>query len=172
MYNKGVNNLSDKDSFITLSFSANGYIIETNDDINISEARKQIEIDLEIINRESQWGKTDSIYFDQWWPAPIVDKEKHTIEFGVSLKDFHERVFNRTINRIILTRHGHITINYSLSEKDIAENKSLSDYQKKLDEVTNSLSIAKGYRYQDVDEENDLPSKSRMINLLLSSEIF
>lgn len=171
-YDKNVKQLSDNDSFITLSFSNHGYIIEANENIDIAEARKQIEIDLEIINRESQWGEEGSIYFDQWWPAPVVDKTKDTMEFGVSLKDFHNKAFNRTINRIILTRHGHLALNYSLSEKDIADNQPFSYFQKKLDEVTAAMTIGEGYRYQDVNEDIDMPSRSRMINLLLSSEIF
>ncbi len=171
-YDKNNERFVDGDSFITLSFSDNGYILDSEERIDVHEAKKQIEIDLEIINRESQWDKEDSIYFDNWWPAPTFDKSKHLLEFGVSLKDFHGKVFNRTLNRIILTRFGYVSINYSLSEKDILDAKPLSHFQKKLDEVVNSLDIEAGYRFDDVDENNDMPSRSRMINLLLSSEIF
>lgn len=171
-YPKGNKDFSDKNSFITLSFADSGYIIDSNEPIDVNEAKKQIEIDLEIINRESQWSKEESIYFDRWWPAPTVDKNKHLLEFGVSLKDFHGKVFNRTVNRIILTRFGYLSINYSLSEKDILDDKPLSYFQKNLDEIVAALSIEEGYRFQDVDENNDMPSRSRMINLLLSSEIF
>lgn len=172
LYDKSLDELSDKDSFITLSFAESGYIIDANEPIDVEEAKKQIEIDLEIINRESQWGKEDSIYFDQWWPVPKYDKQRQMLEFGVSLKDFHQKVFNRTVNRIVLTRYGYVSINYSLSERDILDDKPLSHYQKKLDEVSAAMTIKEGYRFQDVDEDNDFPSKSRMINLLLSSEIF
>ncbi len=171
-YDKGHENFTDNDSFITLSFFDSGYIVDSNENIDINEAKKQIEIDLEIINRESQWSKEESIYFDQWWPAPKFDKARHLLEFGVSLKDFNGKVFNRTVNRIILTRFGYVSINYSLSEKDILDNKPLSYFQEKLDEVIAVLDIEAGYRFADVDENNDMPSRSRMINLLLSSEIF
>ncbi|MBS9777443.1 MAG: DUF2167 domain-containing protein [Gammaproteobacteria bacterium] len=171
-YNKDIRELSEKDSFITISFLENGYMIDTQEPIDIVEAQKQIEIDLEIINRESQWGKEDSIYFDQWWPQPKFNSSSNILEFGVSLKDFNQNVFNRTVNRIKLTRFGYISINYSLSEKDIFEKKPLSYYQERLDEVCSAINVKTGYRFKDVDEDNDLPSRSRMINLLLSSEIF
>ncbi len=171
-YDKGNKDFSDSNSFITLSFNDNGYIVDSNEHIDIAEARRQIEIDLEIINRESQWNKEESIYFDRWWPKPTMDTQKHLLEFGVSLKDFHSKVFNRTVNRIVLTRFGYISINYSLSEQDILEDKPLSYFQKNLDEVVAALDIEAGYRFDDVDENNDMPSRSRMINLLLSSEIF
>lgn len=171
-YNKGKKDFSDNDSFLTLSFAETGYIVDSHESIDLAEAKKQIEIDLEIINRESQWSKEESIYFDRWWPRPTLDKSKHTLEFGISLKDFYGKVFNRTINRIVLTRFGYLSINYSLSEQDIYADKPLSYYQKKLDEVFAAILISEGYRYQDIDEENDMPSRSRMINLVLSSEIF
>ncbi len=171
-YDKGNQDFSDSNSFMTLSFNDNGYIIDSNELIDVAEARKQIEIDLEIINRESQWNKEESIYFDRWWPKPTIDMQKHLLEFGVSLKDFHGKVFNRTVNHIILTRFGYVSINYSLSEQDILEDKPLSYFQGKLDEVVAALDIETGYRFEDIDEDNDMPSRSRMINLLLSSEIF
>lgn len=170
--NPSVKSLSDQDSFISLSFSGNGYILDSNETIDLAEAQKQIEIDLEIISRESQWNKEESIYFDQWWPKPQMNPDSHIMEFGVSLKDYQQNVFNRTINRILLTRFGYLSINYSLSEADVSSNKPLSEYQKKLDEVVSVINIDKGYRFIDIDEDNDMPSKSRMINLLLSSEIF
>lgn len=172
IFDKSSKVLSDEVSFMTLSYANHGYIIAANETIDVASARKQIEIDLEIINRESQWTKEESIYFDQWWPIPQVNKMTHTMEFGVSLKDYHQKVFNRTINRIILTRYGHLLINYSLSEADIAAKRPLDYYQKRLDEATKAIQVAQGGRYIDVDEDTDRPSKSRMINLLLSSEIF
>lgn len=171
-FNQNIQTVSDKDSFITLSFSSHGYVLEPTEHIDITEAEKQIAIDLEIINRESQWGEEESIYFDQWWPKPHYNSEKQVLEFGVSLKDYHQKVFNRTLNRLLLTRFGHILINYSLSEQDIADDKPLSAYQTKLDEVEKALNITESFRYQDVNEDTDSPSKSRMINLILSSEIF
>ncbi len=171
-YNKGLEQLSETDSFITMSFSKVGYILDANERIDLAEAKKKIEIDLEILNRESQWGKKDSMYFDQWWPTPVYDIKSNVLEFGVSLKDFHQRVFNRTVNRIKLTRFGYLSVNYSMSEKDILEDKPLSYYRNKLDEICNVVTVKPGYRFQDVDKDNDTPSQSRMINLLLSSEIF
>lgn len=169
---KKINKLSDTDSFVSLSFISHGYVADAEENIDIDEAQKQIEIDLEIINRESQWSAEESIYFGRWWPKPRMDVEKNVLEFGVSLKDFHQKAFNRTLNRLILTRYGHILLNYSLSEADIQADKPLVHYQQKLDEVAASLVVGKGYRYQDVDEDSDLPSRSRLINLILSSEIF
>ena len=172
LHDNTIEQVSDKDSFITVSFLKNGYILDSHEVIDVDEAKKQIEIDLEIINRESQWSKEDSIYFDQWWPTPVIDKKNHTMEFGISLKGFYQKVFNRTLNRIQLARYGYLSINYSLSERDILENKALSHYQKKLDEVLVAITIKKGFRFQDFDENIDIPSKSRLINLLLSAEIF
>ncbi len=171
-FDKSLKKLSDTDSFISLSFTAHGYVADASESIDIDEAQKQIEIDLEIINRESQWSAEESIYFDQWWPKPSIDNEKKYLEFGVSLKDYQQKVFNRTLNRLILTRYGHLLLNYSLSEVDTASDKPLSYYQGKLDEIVNVMHIDKGFRYQDVDEDNDMPSRSRLINLILSSEIF
>ncbi len=171
-FDKALGQLGDKDSFVTLSFIAHGYVADAGERIDANEAKTQIEIDLEIINRESQWNAQDSIYFDKWWPAPTMDVENKVLEFGVSLKDFNQKVFNRTLNRIFLTRYGHILLNYSLSERAIAEGLPVTHYQKKLDEISNALMIVEGYRYQDVDEDNDMPSRSRLINLILSSEIF
>lgn len=171
-FDKKDKSLSDEQSFITLSFSHHGYIMDSKERIDTVEAKKQIEIDLEIINRESQWGAEGSIYFDQWWPEPKFFAENNMLEFGVSLRDYHKKVFNRTLNRLILTRYGHLMLNYSLSENDISIAHPLSYYQKKLDEVLAAITIAPGYRYQDVNDETDNPSRSRMINLILSSEIF
>lgn len=171
-FDKSLPQLTEADSFVSLSSVQHGYIADIEEKINNSEARKQIEIDLEIINRESQWSAEDSIYFDDWWPAPNVDIDRKTLEFGVSLKDFYQQVFNRTLNRLFLTRYGHFSLNYSLSENAIKQAQPLSYYQEKLDEITVSLSILEGYRYEDVDEDNDIPSRSRLINLILSSEIF
>lgn len=171
-FDKQLNQLGDTDSFISLSFVSHGYIINAEESIEVTDAQKQIEIDLEIINREAQWSAEESIYFDRWWPQPGMNQQTKTLEFGVSLKDFHQKVFNRTLNRLILTRYGHILLNYSLSEADIFADKPLSYYQNNLDEVINALTVVKGYRYQDIDEDNDLPSRSRLINLILSSEIF
>lgn len=168
---KGLPIVSDNQSFMTISLWDHGYVDSTGA-IDLSEVQKQIEIDLEIINRESQWGPEESIYFDQWWPKPVVDIKRHTLDFGVSLKDFHQKVFNRTLNRIILTRYGHILLNYSLSEADIFGNKALSYYEGRFDEVMNAMSIQAGYRYEDINEDTDMPSRSKMINLILSSEIF
>lgn len=171
-FDKQLETLGGTDSFITLSFASHGYVADADEHIDIAEAQKQIEIDLEIINRESQWSAEESIYFDRWWPEPKMDKQSKVMEFGVSLKDFHQKVFNRTLNRLILTRYGHILLNYSLSEADILANKPLSYYQQKLSEVTAALTVKESYRYQDVNEDSDLPSRSRLINLILSSEIF
>lgn len=171
-FNKQARTLGDEQSFITLSFSPHGYVMDSQEQIDIAEAQKQIEIDLEIINREAQWGAEDSIYFDEWWPKPHFSAEQQMLEFGISLKDFHKKVFNRTLNRLILTRYGHIMINYSLSENDLNIGHPLSYYQKRLDEVLAAINIKSGYRYSDVNEDEDFPSKSRMINLVLSSEIF
>ncbi len=171
-FDKSINQLDDKQSFITLSSSSHGYVADADEFIDAAEAKTQIEIDLEIINRESQWSAEDSIYFDTWWPAPIMDSENHILEFGVSLKDYHQKVFNRTLNRIILTRYGHLSLNYSLAESDVDNAQSLPYYRQKLDEIIDAITISEGYRYQDVDEDNDMPSRSRLINLILSSEIF
>lgn len=171
-FDKKSKSLSYKQSFVTVSFSQHGYIMDSKEFINVADAQKQIEIDLEIINREAQWELKDSIYFDHWWPKPQFFQEKNMLEFGVSLKDFNKKVFNRTLNRLILTRYGHLMINYSLSESDIKLARDLSYYQKNLDEVLAAITIKPGYRYQDVNEETDSPSRSRMINLVLSSEIF
>lgn len=171
-YDTHIKQFSDTDSFISLSFIDHGYIADAEEVIDIGEAQKQIEIDLEIINRESQWSAEESIYFDRWWPKPKMDTQAKVMEFGVSLKDFHQKVFNRTLNRLILTRYGHVLLNYSLSEADILAAKPLTYFQGKLDEVAESLQINSSYRYQDVDEDNDMPSRSRLINLILSSEIF
>ncbi len=170
--NKAIKQLNDDSSFITLSFSAHGYVIETGSAIDIAEAKKQIEIDLEIINRESQWSAEESIYFDDWWPKPYFDVKTHTLEFGVVLKDFHQRVINRTLNRLILTRYGHIAINYSLSEQEINSGRSVSDYQQHFDEIVSALTIAPNDRYEAINEDSDRPSKSGLINLILSAEIF
>ncbi len=169
---KAIKQLNDDSSFITLSFSAHGYVIENDSAINTAEAKKQIEIDLEIINRESQWSAEESIYFDAWWPKPHFDAKKHTLEFGVVLKDFHQRVINRTLNRLILTRYGHIAINYSLSEQEINSGRSVSDYQQRFDEIVSVLTIAPDDRYEAINEDSDRPSKSGLINLILSAEIF
>ncbi len=169
---KKIKQLNDDSSFITLSFSAHGYVIETGSSIDIGEAKKQIEIDLEIINRESQWSAKESIYFDDWWPKPYFDVKTHTLEFGVALKDFHQRVINRTLNRLILTRYGHIAINYSLSEQEINSGRPISDYQKCFDEIVSVLTIAPDDRYEAINEDSDRPSKSGLVNLILSAEIF
>lgn len=164
--------VSDNQSFMTVSLWEHGYVMDSAEDVNLAEVQKQIEIDLEIINRESQWSAEESIYFGAWWPKPTLDKDKHILDFGVTLKDFHQKPFNKTLNRIILTRYGHILMNYSLSEEDINANRPLSYFQEKFDEATRAMTIQKGYRYADVNEDTDSPSKSRMINLILSSEIF
>lgn len=171
-YDKSLTQLTEDDSFITLSFSLHGYVVDAEERIDAAEAQKQIEIDLEIINRESQWTKEESIYFDKWWPKPTMDVGKKMLEFGVSLKDFNQQVFNRTLNRIFLTRYGHMLLNYSLSEAAASSTNPLLDYQNKLDEIVMALTISEGFRYSDVDEDNDIPSRSRLINLILSSEIF
>ncbi len=172
VYDKSVRKISDNNSFIALSFSNHGYVLRPDDPVSIADAEKQIEIDLEILNRESQWGREEAIYFSGWWPEPHYDKASKTLEFGISLKDFFGNTINRTINRLILTRYGHVLMNYSLSENDILEKKPLEQFTQKLDEIQAALTIEKGYRYEDVVEELDKPSRSRMINLLLSSEIF
>lgn len=171
-FDKSLPQLTGTDSFISLSSTQHGYIADIEETINSDEAQKQIEIDLEIINREAQWTAEESIYFDAWWPKPTLDTNTQILEFGVSLKDFYQQVFNRTLNRLFLTRYGHFSLNYSLSEAAIKQAQPLPYYQEKLDEITASLTIVDGYRYQDVDEENDIPSRSRLINLILSSEIF
>lgn len=170
--NKKIATLDDNSSFITLSFNAHGYVLDPELPISIGEAQKQIEIDLEIINRESQWSAEDSIYFSEWWPKPSFDPQTHTLEFGVALRDFYKRVINRTINRVILTRYGHISLNYSLSEADTNAARPLSYYQKQFDDVVKALTISPEYSYDAVNEDSDTPSKSRLINLILSSEIF
>lgn len=164
--------VSDNQSFMTLSLWEHGYVADTDEAIDLSEIQRQIEIDLEIINRESQWTPEESIYFGEWWPKPTVDKQNHRLDFGVSLKDFHQKAFNRTVNRILLTRYGHILINYSLSENDINADKPLAYFIQKFDEVTQAMRLHPGYRYSDINEDTDMPSRSRMINLILSSEIF
>lgn len=172
VYDKAVGEISDHDSFIALSFSRHGFVLNPSEPVNVEEAQKQIGIDLEIINRESQWGKEDSIYFSEWWPKPHYNTDTRTLEFGIALKDFFGNTINRTINRLVLTRYGHILINYSLAEKDILSKKPLSEFIAKLDELQAAVVIEEGYRYEDIIEETDTPSRSRMINLLLSSEIF
>lgn len=164
--------VSDNQSFMTLSLWEHGYIVDTKENIDLSEIQRQIEIDLEIINRESQWTAEESIYFGEWWPKPTYNKGNYQLDFGVSLKDFHQKAFNRTVNRILLTRYGHILINYSLSENDINANKPLAYFRQKLDELTQAMHLHSGYRYNDINEDTDMPSRSRMINLILSSEIF
>ncbi len=172
VYDKKIKKISDADSFIALSFSNHGFVLDPEESVNVSEAGKQIEIDLEIINRESQWSKENSIYFSGWWPKPHYNAVTKTLEFGVALKDFSGNIINRTINRLILTRYGHVLMNYSLSEQDILTNKPLEEFTKKLDELQAALKIEQGYRYEDIVKALDKPSRSRMINLLLSSEIF
>lgn len=169
---KDVPLVSDNQSFMTVSLWEHGYVTDSAEQVDLSEIQKQIEIDLEIINRESQWSAEESIYFGGWWPQPTLDKDRHILDFGVSLKDFHQKPFNRTLNRIILTRYGHILMNYSLSEEDINANKPQSYFQQRFDEAMATMAIHPGYRYEDVNEDTDMPSKSRMINLILSSEIF
>lgn len=164
--------VSDNQTFMTVSLWEHGYVLDSAESVNLTEIQQQIEIDLEIINRESQWSAEESIYFGGWWPKPTLDKQNHVLDFGVSLKDFHQKAFNRTINRIILTRYGHILMNFSLSENDINANTPQSYFQEKFDEVTQAMGIQPGYRYEDVNEDTDMPSKSRMMNLILSSEIF
>lgn len=171
-FDKSLKSLTENDSFVTLSFNSHGYVVDVDEHINLVEAQKQIEIDLEIINRESQWNDTEAIYFGGWWPKPTMDVKNRILEFGVSLKDFHQQVFNRTLNRLFLTRYGHLLLNYSLSEISIANTHPLSYYQEKLNEISATMTIAEGYRYEDIDEDSDMPSRSRLINLILSSEIF
>lgn len=170
-FDKKAKTLQEGQSFISLSFMSHGYVTEIDKPLNHNEAKKQIEIDLEIINRESQWKPEESIYFANWWPVPHFDKKSHVLEFGVALKD-HRQIFNRTLNRILLTRYGHLLLNYSLSEQDIASDLSLTFCQSRLDEVQSVISVASGFRYEDIDVENDRPSRSKLINLILSSEIF
>ncbi|PIE45250.1 MAG: hypothetical protein CSA45_03645 [Gammaproteobacteria bacterium] len=169
---KDSDGLSETSSFLTLSSAQHGYILDVDDRIDKLQAQKQIETDLEIINRESQWSEKESIYFGGWWPEPSFDRANNTLEFGVFLRDFKNNIINRTMNRIVLTRYGHLLINYSLSEAEISQGKPLSYYQTQLNEVGQAVTVGKGSRYQDVDENKDVPSRSRMINLLLSSEIF
>lgn len=169
---KNIDETFDFFSFVTIAYIDHGYVIDPQEAIDIVEAKKQIEIDLEIINREARWGAEESIFFDDWWPLPAYQADKQMLEFGIALKDFYQKVINRTLNRIILTRNGHIAVNYSLSEDDLYSDKTLAYFQGKLDEICQAIKIHEGYRYQDVDEEKDYPSKSRMINLILSSEIF
>ncbi len=146
-YDSQLSELTEDDSFVTLSFMSHGYIADTNAPIAASEARKQIEIDLEIINREAQWSEEES-------------------------KDYYNQVLNRTLNRLFLTRYGHLLLNYSLSEAAIKAARPLRYYQNKFDEIEKAMTIASGYRYQDIDTDNDKPSRSKLINLILSSEIF
>ncbi len=172
VYDKKIKEISDDNSFIALSFSNHGFVLEPDEPVNIEEAEKQIEIDLEIINRESQWHRENSIYFAGWWPKPHYNTDTKTLEFGVALRDFSGNIINRTINRLILTRYGHILMNYSLSEDDVLKNEPLETFTRKLDELQGALIVEQGYRYEDIMRALDKPSRSRMINLLLSSEIF
>ncbi len=171
-YDSKIKELDDNSSFITLTYNDSGYIIDPREVINISEARKQIDIDLEIINRESGWSDTESIYFSDWWPAPDYNMNTFTLEFGVSLRDNDKNIINKTLNRIILTRYGYLEINYSLSSKEVKLNKDISIYQEILNEITASLKVEDEFRFQDINEDIDYPSKSKMLNLVLSAEIF
>ncbi len=171
-YNDKIKELDDDSSFITISHTATGYIANPTEIIDIEEARKQIDIDLEIINRESGWKDSDSIFFGDWWPKPNYNTNNNTLEFGAFLQDNKKTVINKTINRIVLTRFGYLEINFSLSNKEVDLKKDISKYQKILDEVVNSIEIESGFTFKDVNEDIDSPSKSKMLNLVLSAEIF
>lgn len=164
--------IDESASFITLAFNDHGYVANPEEPIDAGEAKKQIDIDLEIINRESQWEDSDAIVFKAWWPKPTLDKEKNTLTFGVILGDKAGNTINKTMNRLILTRYGHIELNYSLAENEIDSVKSVDDYLADIITVSDAIHVLAPYRYLDIDEDNDYPSKSRPINLVLSAEIF
>ncbi len=75
--------IDENTSFITLAFNDHGYVAEPGEKIDIDEAQKQIEIDLEIINRESQWDDSEAIVFKKWWPKPSYKNDDKTLTFGV-----------------------------------------------------------------------------------------
>ncbi len=169
---KDINELTNDESFITLSAIQHGYLKNPDENIDIDEIKSQINVDLDIINREFHWNKEESIYFESWWPKPYMDIQNKELTFGVSLMNYDKRVYNRTLNRLFLTRYGHFSLNYSLSESEIAKALPLEHYTKNLDIISSAIDIPQGYRYQDIDKENDMPSRSRLINLILSAEIF
>lgn len=169
---KNTRNIDEDTSFITLAFSDHGYVVNPDEAVDAGEAKKQIDIDLEIINRESQWDENEAIVFKSWWPKPTYNSQARTLTFGVVLGDKAGNTINRTMNRLILSRYGHIELNYSLAASELDSDKPVEDYIADLDSIERSLSILAPYRYADIDENNDYPSKSRPINLVLSAEIF
>jgi|GEM_PF-4916563 len=171
-FNKAIQNLSASDAFITLAFKHHGYLLNTTKPIDIQQAKKQIETDLLIINQESNLSKATSIYFDKWWPKPHFDHKTAKLDFGVALKTHNGQSSSHTINRIILLRYGHLTINYSLSKQAIQQQPDVKPYLALLNEITQAIAIDKGYRFSDIDREKDQASNYKIINLLLSSEIF
>jgi len=171
-YDKNTQEITNDLSFITLAFKEHGYIKNTNIKIDKQEVETQYKIDLDIINREADWDNEDAIVFKEWWPEPHMNNHEKIIEFGVVLSDVSGNVINKTINRILLTRFGHLELNYSLSEKEIKQNNDVSFYQKKLDEVLSNLSIIKPYSYNNINYEIDRPSRISINNLILSAELF
>lgn len=169
---KNTRSIDEETSFVTLAFNDHGYVVNPDEVIDVAEAKKQIDIDLEIINRESQWDDSEAIVFKSWWPAPTYNSDKKTLTFGVVLGDKMGNTINRTMNRLILSRYGHIELNYSLAVSELDNDKPIEDYLADIDNIEKALSILAPYRYDDIDEDNDYPSKSRPINLVLSAEIF
>lgn len=164
--------LSEQGFFVTLAFVKHGYIAQDATDLSVAEIKQQMIDDLDVLNREAGWTQAEKIFFEQFWPEPSYDADSRQLDFGLMLRDNNNVTINKTINRFVLTRYGHLELNVSIQDVEMQKNLPLSHYLDLLNRISSAIQISAPFRYEDIDYDNDTPSKSALVHLALSAEKF